>query len=216
MMGGEFCGNATRSLAALMVHNEFPNIEKNNDNYIVSLEVSGIEEVLKCEVEKTDIQNIYGSKVNMPKPISIEEFHITNSGVTYKTIRVDFPGISHFIVDDDLVDDRNCLYNLIKEEMDKSEYEAFGIMYYDYEREFMIPLVYVKATDSLLWEKSCGSGTSALGVALAYKMDNSINRIIKQPGGELEVSVEWIEGNVSKICLAGLVEIVAEGIVYIS
>lgn len=70
--------------------------------------------------------------------------------------------------------------------------------------------------DSLLWEKSCGSGTSALGVALAYKMDNSINRIIKQPGGELEVSVEWIEGNVSKICLAGLVEIVAEGIVYIS
>ena len=28
MMGGEFCGNATRSLAALMVYNEYPNIEK--------------------------------------------------------------------------------------------------------------------------------------------------------------------------------------------
>ena len=216
MMGGEFCGNATRSLAALMVHNELPNIEKNNDDYIVSLEVSGIEGVLKCEVRKTDIQNIYSSKSNMPKPISIEEFHIINKSVTYKTIRVDFPGISHFIVDDDLVDDRNCLYNLIKEEMDKSEYEAFGIMYYDYEREFMTPLVYVRGTDSLLWEKSCGSGTSALGVALAYKTDNSINRIIKQPGGELEVSVEWREGNVSKLSLAGLVEIVAEGIVYIS
>ncbi len=215
MMGGEFCGNATRSLAALMVYKGLPNIERDKDIHIVSLEVSGIEGVLRCEVKKTERENIYSSRVNMPKPISIEEFYMDNETSTYEGIRVDFPGISHFIVDDNLIDDREYFYSLVKREMDKSEYEAFGIMYYDYEREFMTPLVYVKATDSLLWEKSCGSGTSALGAALSYKMDSSIDRVIRQPGGELEVSVLWIEGSVSNISLDGLVEIVAEGIAYI-
>ena len=99
--------------------------------------------------------------------------------------------------------------------MDKEEYDAFGIMYYNYEENFMVPLVYVKATESLYWEKSCGSGTTALGVSLAYEAKSSIERTIHQPGGDLKIDVVWEGGEIKEVLLDGPVDIVAEGIVYI-
>jgi diaminopimelate epimerase len=215
MMGGEFCGNATRSLAALMVHNEYPNIEKLNDGYIVSLEVSGIDGVVKCQVRNSQSRNSYWSKIDMPLPVSIEEFNFNDNGDVLETMKVDFPGITHFIIDDNRVKDRDKFYEIVKKEMDRTQYEAFGIMYYDYKKEFLLPLVHVKATDSLFWERSCASGTSALGVALAHIEKAPIVKKVKQPGGELEVSATWENDKISNISLNGLVEIVAEGIVYV-
>lgn len=215
MMGGEFCGNATRSLAALMVHNEYPNIEKINDRYLVSLGVSGIDGVIKCHVRNSQSKNSYWSKIDMPLPVSIGEFNFNDNGDVLETIKVDFPGITHFIIDDNKVKDRDKFYEIVKKEMDRTQYEAFGIMYYDYEKEFLVPLVYVKATDSLFWERSCASGTSALGVALAHIERSPIVKKVKQPGGELEVSAIWENDKISNISLNGLVEIVAEGIVYV-
>jgi len=99
--------------------------------------------------------------------------------------------------------------------MYKEEYDAFGIMFYDSDKKFLVPLVYVRTTDSLYWERSCGSGTSALGVALATEKGLSLHENIKQPGGELEVNVVLSDGKVSELSLDGKVEIIAEGIVYI-
>lgn len=215
MMGGEFCGNATRSLAALMVHNTYPGIEDKGDSYLATLEVSSIDKPLECRVRKTAKNYVYQSMVNMPLPIDIKEDSILDGEKSLEFLRVDFPGITHFIFNDKEIQDREHLYKLIKNEMDKAHYDAFGIMYFDYEEEFMIPLVYVKTTDSLFWEKSCGSGTSALGAALAYKAKTSVDKLVKQPGGDLEVSANWDNGRISQIYLDGPVEIVAEGIVNI-
>lgn len=125
------------------------------------------------------------------------------------------PGIIHFIVDDKKVLDRDRVYQRIKALLDRTSYEAFDLMFYNFEDNFLIPLVYVKATDSLYWEMSCASGTAALGSYLAYRENSSLKKKIPQPGGLLEVEVLLREGKIEELYLDGPIEIVAEGMVYI-
>lgn len=211
MMGGEFCGNATRSLAAYMVHSGYPGIKKVDNGYQVELKTSGVEETIRCLVRPTDKENIYYSQIDMPLPLEIKE----ESYNAVEAIKVHLPGIVHIIVDASKIEDEDEFFQAVKAEMDKMEYDAFGIMFYDKKKGFIKPLVYVKATDSLYWERSCASGTCALGVALAYEENKPISKSIHQPGGNLEVHIGWKDGKVAELKLDGPVEIVSEGIVYI-
>lgn len=216
MMGGEFCGNATRSLAALMVHHKLDSINESAEGFNVTLEVSGSEELLECLVRPTDVENIYYSQVSMPLPTRTSNTNILFEDKLIDLIRIDFPGISHFIVEASLISDKEEFFNTLKIKMSKEDFDAFGIMFYDSEDSFLEPLVYVKATDSKFWERSCGSGTSALGVALAIKNKMNTKEKVKQPGGDLEVKVDIVDGQIAKIYLDGKVEIVAEGNVFIN
>lgn len=212
MMGGEFCGNASRSLAAYMVYCNHPSINKISDQeYNVSLEVSGSQELLNCRVRKTNRENIFNSRIAMPLPERITTAKINKISTT----RVDFEGISHFIVDNRKLTDKEEFYKYTKRYMETKEFDAFGIMYYDDEDELMEPLVYVKNTDSRFWERSCASGTSAFGIAKAVEMNKDMHLEVKQPGGNLEVEVILKGGKVKEVYLDGSVEIVAEGIVNI-
>jgi len=215
MMGGEFCGNATRSLAAYMVYSRYPEIKEIAQGYEVKLKTSGVDETIRCIVKPTEKENTYYSQINMPLPLSVKEEYIYCSEKPISTIKVNLPGIVHFIVDMNKIEDEDDYFQRVKSEMDKSQYDAFGIMFYDKEKNYLKPLVYVKATDSLYWERSCASGTCALGAALAYEGNSPITKSIHQPGGNLEVSVDWKDGKIASITLNGLVEIVAEGIVYL-
>lgn len=211
MMGGEFCGNAARSLAALVVYNEYPYFVKEMDKYIVDLEVSGAEDLIRCEVSEMEDDYAYMSKVYMPLPKEIKEFSIVENDTVFSGIKVEFSGITHFIVNRKEIKNREYFFNLLKSKMDNSDYDAFGIMYYDYDENYLEPLVYVKGTDSLVEERSCASGTSALGAALAYTKKSSVEEKVRQPGGELQVIADWKENKVIHISLNGLVKIVAEG-----
>lgn len=216
MMGGEFCGNATRSLAALMVHHKLDSINESAEGFNVTLEVSGSEELLECLVRPTDVENIYYSQVSMPLPTRTSNTNILFEDKLIDLIRIDFPGISHFIVEASLISDKEEFFNTLKIKMSKEDFDAFGIMFYDSKDSFLEPLVYVKATDSKFWERSCGSGTSALGVALAIKNKMNTKEKVKQPGGDLEVKVDIVDGQIAKVYLDGKVEIVAEGNVFIN
>ncbi|WFA10219.1 diaminopimelate epimerase [Tissierella sp. Yu-01] len=215
MMGGEFCGNATRSLAALMVHLKVDSITKNDDIYNVILEVSGYDELLSCQVRETDEESVFYSKVKMPLPHRISKTNISFEGTLIDLNRIDFPGITHFIVDENEVNEKEKFFEVIKDKMEKEDYDAFGLMFYNYEDRFLKPLVYVRATDSKYWERSCASGTSALGVALALNKNISIEEKVKQPGGELEVSITLENGKITELYLDGKVDIVSEGVVYL-
>ncbi len=215
MMGGEFCGNATRSLAAYMVHSHYPQVSKIGDKYMVSLEVSGMDNIINCEVESLQKDNLYLSKIKMPLPLSVKEIKIHYENTPINLIRVDLPGITHFIVDVEKIMDKTEFYEIVKKTMNTEEYDAFGVMYYNYNTNFMEPLVYVKATDSLFWERSCASGSCALGCSLAFMGKRSIDKEIHQPGGNLKVSVGYNEEKIDSLYLNGEVEIVSEGIVYV-
>jgi diaminopimelate epimerase len=51
----------------------------------------------------------------------------------------------------------------------------------------LTPLVWVSGADTLFWENSCASGTSAVGAWLAREARTSIQRDLIQPGGTLHI-----------------------------
>ena len=67
------------------------------------------------------------------------------------------------------------------------ESEALGLMFLDRERGILKPLVYVPSADTLFWESSCASGTTAVGAYLAAESGKAVQVPLKQPGGTLEI-----------------------------
>lgn len=214
MMGGEFCGNATRALAAVLVQREHPKVRIDGVKHIVTLEVSGSEEILQCEVTKSSDNN-YISTVKMPLHRSIKLTSIKYKDTEIIGTWVEFPGILHLIVDKNAIDSKEMFFNIVKSQLEDEEYDAFGIMFYDEKKSYMEPLVYVKQTNSIIWEKGCGSGTTALGIAMLYKLKKSIDIEINQPGGILRIKAEWKDNSVENVLLIGDVRVVTEGVAFV-
>ena len=89
MMGGEFCGNASRSFASLLAFRDKDFSEQKN----YSITCSGENEVLDVDVREDGAKNKFLAKIKMPKFISLEEIKIDG----YKLGLVRFSGINHFI-----------------------------------------------------------------------------------------------------------------------
>lgn len=214
MMGGEFCGNASRALAAVAVERGFLNITENDGKYTVPIEASGIEGIISCEVEQKS-SNGYEVALSMPLHKSIHNIEVEYRNKKYAGTVVDLSGISHAIF---FTDDKSLgedFFEVVRSCIKDFDYDAFGIMFYDDKEEFMKPLVYVKDTDSLIWERSCGTGTVALGIVLSYSSNGSIDRNVNQPGGMMQIKTTWDADGMKNIVLKGMVYIVAEGMVHI-
>lgn len=68
----------------------------------------------------------------------------------------------------------------------------------------LIPLVYVNSIDTLYWESSCASGTTAVGEYLKRKLKKDINVNVRQAGGMI-LGVESAGDN--KLLLKGKVKL---------
>ncbi|MCC5909968.1 MAG: diaminopimelate epimerase [Clostridiaceae bacterium] len=215
MMGDEFCANATRALATFLVFKQCSGIIEDDKKFVVPLEVSGVEDLLYCEVEATDKKHKFISTAKLPTYKSIQEKIIIFHQVAHKGTLITFSGIVHFIVSGIEENEKESFFKVVKDSLGDLQYEALGIMFYQEEEGYMEPLVYVKATESVFWERGCGSGTAALGLALAYRDKKSIDRTIRQPGGALDVIVHWENQKATDVYIKGIVEIVAEGVVYL-
>ena len=60
-------------------------------------------------------------------------------------------------------------------------------MFLDLRAERLTPLVYVPWADTLCWETSCASGTTAAGAYLASEANARLTVTLRQPGGSLTV-----------------------------
>ncbi len=206
MMGGEFCGNASRCMAVYLVESGLRPLGQ-----WFAILVSGIDHPVSCIVERQIDQTTYWAAIEMPLPVAVGSLQISQS------MRVDyvvFEGITHFIVDAD-GGERAEIIDLIRQSKEAVDSLAFGVMFYDAERQFMTPYVFVKQTNTGFWESSCASGTSALAAVLA--VDNALTELLKidQPGGVLAVAAEVDDGKLSRIVLSGEVSLVARGTAYI-
>ena len=203
MMGGEFCGNASRSFASLLAFRDKDFSEQKN----YSITCSGESSVLDVDVREDGAKNKFLAKIKMPKFRSLEEIKIDN----YKLGLVKFSGIDHFIFDvaENKEDNFEKVIDSVKNYLSDKDFSAFGIMFFDRENLSMKPYVYVKEVESGIFENSCASGTTALGYYLK-KYKNLDRAKIVQPNGWLEYIIENDE-----IYIDGSVEIVAEGKVYI-
>jgi len=203
MMGGEFCGNASRAFASLLAFRD----KTFSKQKIYKITCSGEDEILAVDVREGQTENSFLAKIKMPKFISLEEINVDE----YKLGLVRFSGINHFIFDIKENKETNFenIIDLVKKYLSNEDYSAFGIMFFDRDNLSMKPYVYVKEVGSGVYENSCASGTTALGYYL--KKYKNLNRAkIVQPNGWLEYIIKNDE-----IYIDGPVEIIAEGKVYI-
>lgn len=215
MMGGEFCGNAARALAAYLALNRFPGIRWDANTAIVPIEVSGMGGVVECSVEVHQGGIVFAYS-QMPLPVGFYSSTINFKGEKKECTVVYLPGIVHVLVEGsgDWCD-REELVSIAKELGLHSE--AVGLNFCNFTEPAMNPVVWVLATDTIIAERGCGSGAVALASALALKdnFQGEKKYAIKQPGGVIEVIVGKDKGKIQSISIGGEVKIVAEGIVYL-
>lgn len=195
MMAGEFCGNASLSLAAWLAQKKNLQIGEKTE---ITLEVSGAEELVRCEM-KREAEHRFLGRVAMPLPQTIEKRAFTLDGERIELTVVVFAGITHILVPASLWGE-----NAAK----KAEHAArvwakelppvFGLLLFDEQEKSLKPLVAVEDV-SLIWERGCGSGTSAVGAYLAAREKKDVTVSLKQPGGVMRATASYQNGAVTKI-----------------
>ena len=202
MMGGEFCGNATMSLAAfLALQDDLPEGEE----HTCPLEVSGAEKLIPCFISRSG--DCITGTVPMPLPRAITEAEVL-PGV--KLPLVCFDGISHMIVSANEITPEQAQQR-IAELCASLNADALGILFTDAGFSGLKPLVYVRSTDSAVWENSCGSGTAAIGAYCAFRRGKGVQLSIRQPCPDTDIAVtaSLSGGRVSRIEITGKVRMEA-------
>ena len=212
MMGGEFCGNATLSLAALLCIDRNLPLEVKTQ---IPIESSGTEQLIRCEVTRKKDHVL--ASLTLPAPSKIESTTLVLEGKSYDLTVVYLDGIIHIILPVQSVTQEELYFaeKAVRTWQDRFETDALGLMLLEEKESRITPLVYVKSTDSLIWERGCGSGTAATGAYLAYKAKQAINLPIAQPGGEIIVKADYLDGSITTLSITGKVKIAARGIAYL-
>lgn len=166
MAGGEFCGNATRSMACLLA-------EMNPDKKKFQFQVSGFDELVNAEVE-----NQGNGKYFCTAEFKGLNGEITETELDGKKVKiVDLGGIVHIVVqkNDFPIREDNITKNMkaIKDKLGVDN-DAVGVLWVNREGSgvYMRPVVWVRDIDTCYDETSCGSGTIA--VALVENKDTSV------------------------------------------
>lgn len=212
MMGGEFCGNAVRSAAAYAVFDRLRwqpipgyGVEEHFD-----VACSGIAHNVECVV-RMQSGNTFDVTADMPLPESIREVTIS-AGTLW---RVAMPGITHycFFAEKEKAPDKTRIIEETLAAFPAAAGEAMGVIFWD--GETLDPFVYVKDTDTLVNESSCGSGTAALAACLALREKGAVHIDAAQRGGRIYADADAEGARVTALRIGGLVRITAEGIAYI-
>lgn len=210
MMAGEFCGNASLSLAAVLA--EEKGLAQGEETEIL-LEVSGTEALVCCRMKKEETG--YFGRVAMPLPRSIEKKMFSLEGKSYELTVVAFAGISHIVVPASLWGADGAAKAEAAAKAWAAELPAaFGILLFDEEKQTLQPLVCVQGA-TLIWERGCGSGTSAIGAYLAAREGKSLSVNLQQPGGVMGAEVVYENETMQSLQITGKVSIVARGTAYL-
>ena len=196
MAGGEFCGNASMCAAVLTAAGQ------NLAEGIVTLRVSGALEPVNVRVVRQKDGSFTGA-VSMPQPALIETRELP--GIGSRPV-VFFDGIAHIIIEE--TPDRTAAEALAPALAHFLHADAVGLMFLDVENETLTPLVFVPAANTLFWENSCASGTTAAGAYLMHQSGEAVRLTLKQPGGSLTVAVRE-DGNP---VLSGTVRIIRHAV----
>lgn len=192
MMGMEFCGNASRSFGYFLA------MQNNQAKQTISVSVSGTDEILDVNV---DLKN-KTAQIAMPTPRGLISLKV-DEDIIIDVVKMD--GIYHAIVNKKFESEQltNSILEKAKLEFD---IDAFGIMYVN--EQDMKPIVYVKETDSLIYESSCGSGTIAYAYYLVRSKQNGRFEFqIKQPGGQIDAVILRQNGETRMALMGGPISI---------
>ncbi len=201
MMGGEFCGNATMSLGAWLCRKERLPQGQSRD---FRLDISGAEELIPCSV--TAVRGGYIGTVSLPLPQEIAQRTFPTDGGEITLPTVFLPGICHIITPTGTVQPHQA-EALLRRWSASLPGEAVGLILLDEARMHIDPLVYVKPTDTAVWERGCGSGSAAAVCALTLQRGAAQCLSVKQPGGTIAVTTDWDGRAVTALTITGTVSL---------
>jgi len=199
MFGGEFCGNATRSVIQIITEGK---------NYQGMIEVSGVDRPLNFNVR----DGIIAVEMPLPRDGSLA------TKVTEGTL-VQFDGIAQLVVTDATLQQDRAPRELLTELLAQNIYglaeqPAVGVTYYDTATKKAEFGVWVKEVNTVFDETACGSGTCAIGVALATETKQNQKLEVIQPSGEsitTEAAIDSGSGEVVASNIAGKVSVLYDG-----
>ena len=199
MAGGEFCGNASMSAAALYLLRR--KSESLSDGWeTVRLAVSGTENEIEVRLKRQSEEE-FSCCVRMPPALAIEETELTIGELRDRLSLVRMEGIWHVIVTPKsplygLLDDRTAAESAARGLCAAWDCKALGLLFLDGEgeRRRLTPLVFVPGSGTVFWERSCASGSAAVGMALAARAGVPLTLKLSEPGGELLVESDPAPG----------------------
>ena len=201
MCGLEFCGNASRAFGLMLARDagETGQVTKR-------IRVSGCEEPLTVELDMETSR----AKIRMPDPLSCQ--------VQGDRTVVDLGGILHIIVEAPKTEggstekqqtEMEQIFGKIRSEVYRTmDPPALGVMFWDSAEKKLTPVVYVKEVETVYFEGSCGSGTTACAAAFSMgKPDGTYSWSIPQPAGIIDVTAEVKDGRAQAIYIDSQVKL---------
>ena len=190
MMGYEFWGNASLSAASWQAYQD--GLEPGQEA-VISVDSSGIDGALAVRVRRLDNDSNsdrphFTGTIMMPRPE-------VGSFAGHPVVHMD--GISHMIINEEEFTSEEA-EDKIRGFADDMGLDALGIILCDIPRQdaplpdivTIRPLVYVRDSDTLVWEHGCASGSTAVGYYL-YQADNAHTETqVRQPGGVISINIK--------------------------
>lgn len=200
LAGGEFCGNATRSLAYLLL---------NGKKGEISIKVSGTKRELKAGIKK---ENTAFAQMPVSNIESIKK-------LDKNLFRVDLEGITQLIyLQDKQIKNQNIkkyAFKILQKEDLIYSVPAAGVMFITEQEEFieLKPVVWVRDIDTLLFETACASGTAAVGVWKAIQNNKKLTEVkVIQPTGKIIMAQVYKKAKGAlEVFIDGEIEILGEG-----
>ena len=184
MMGGEFCGNAARCAGLWQAR-------KRGRDGAVAVEMSGCSRLLTVETGGGE------AWAEIPLPHFAENVRLGGTDFT----AVCFEGIVHLIAETPPLP-AETVARLLPEAADRFGLPAAGVMFLHSGQ--MSPAVYVRDTNTLFWERSCASGSTAAAWRDAQSAPDGLRRLaLRQPGGVIRTETVCEGGRVRSIRIGG-------------
>ena len=191
MMGGEFCGNASRAFGWYAAQ------RRGRGETALCVSVSGAAEPLRVQLDAAR----GCAYADMPLPV-----RCVRIGAAGRTVDVaHMEGIDHALVTDAAPSE--ALARAVLAQMPPAP--AQGVLFLEGNR--MTPYVHVAATGTGVWESSCGSGSVALAWLLCRgRADGAHEFAFDEPGGRIEVRVQVEGGRAVRAMMGGRVQVGGE------
>ena len=185
MAGGEFCGNASMSAAALLA--------SQNGKTAVRLRVSGAAEPVELKLAP-DGEKSWIVEIRMPPALEIIKRAFSFGKLRGELPLVRMEGISHVIIEPSsgffrLLHERKTAEHAVRSFCEALGADGLGLMFLEGEgsERKLTPLVYVPAGGTTFWENACASGSAAAGMYLASRACAALELALREPGGTLWV-----------------------------
>ena len=201
MAGGEFCGNASMSAAALCLLRRGRPVPDGWEE--LRLAVSGLAQEVPVRLRREG-EGSFLASVAMPPAQRIGEIDCALGELRGKLPFVQCEGISHVLVTPDsaifaLLDDRKAAAMAAQTLCAALDARALGVLFAEGEapRLRLTPLVWVPGSGSLCWESSCASGSAAAGMLFSKRAGAPVSLELSEPGGVLHVESDFARGATS-------------------